>query len=146
MQDDRGVRLLEALASDDVSLRISVGDDVVFARREKGIAPLLEALETLPSSVLEGATVADVVVGKAGALLLVQAEVGYVASRIMSEAGAEVLRAHGIDFYAEKLVPTIWGRIFGQPCPFERAVRDVNDPSEALGVLSDTAERLARGR
>jgi len=44
--------------------------------------PLLEALQTLPSPELQGAIVADAVVGKASALLLACAKVGFLASGI----------------------------------------------------------------
>jgi len=146
VHDNTGIRLLEALTAADASLLVTVGDEVVFARRQQGIAPLLEAVKTLPQSILQDASVADAVVGKAGALLLAHVQVRFVAARIASDAAEEALRTHGIPFYADLSVKMISGRRPGQPCPFEQAVRDVDDPSEAVVILSDTARRLAHGR
>jgi hypothetical protein len=146
MHDDRGTQLLEALALADATLLVSSGDDIVFSSRQGGIAPLLEALKVLPQRVLEAASVADVVVGKAGALLLAHAKVKFVAGKIMSEAGAAVLRAHGIPIYEERSVAMICGRVPGQPCPFEQAIGKVEDPGKAHIILSETAARLVRNR
>jgi hypothetical protein len=146
LHEKTGIRLLETLAAADATLLVTVGDEIVFARREQGIAPLLDAVKTLPQSTLQDASVADLIVGKAGALLMVHAGVSFVAAQTASDAATATLRAHRIPFYVRHVVEMIHGRRPGQSCPFEQAVRDVDDPGKAFVILSETARRLARAK
>ena len=61
----KGIDLLAELAKASARLLISKKEAVLFRSRESGIMPLLEALKSLSSPTLQGAIVADAVVGKA---------------------------------------------------------------------------------
>jgi len=142
---EQGIELLAELAKEDLCLLIIKGSALLFRSSKRGIKPLLEALESILSKRLRGAVVADAVVGKASALLMAYADVAFVAGKIMSKAGADVLQTREIDYYAQKIVPAILGRNTNQQCPFEQAVSHVTDPREALKVLSELARGLSRG-
>ena len=116
----------------------------VMARDGRGIAPLLAIASD--ESDLRGASVADLIVGKAAALLMVRAGVSEVYAEVMSEAGERTLSEHDIPHSCGLLVPYIIDRTGKDVCPMERAVADVSDPAEAYAVLSARLEELKRAR
>ena len=116
----------------------------VMTRDGRGIAPLLAIASE--ESALRGASVADLIVGKAAALLMVRAGVSEVYAEVMSEAGERTLSEHDIPHSCGLLVPYIIDRTGKDVCPMERAVADVSDPAEAYAVLSARLEELKRAR
>lgn len=114
----------------------------VMTRDGRGIAPLLAIASD--ESDLRGASVADLIVGKAAALLMVRAGVSEVYAEVMSEAGERTLSEHDIPHSCGLLVPYIIDRTGKDVCPMERAVADVSDPAEAYAVLSARLEELKR--
>lgn len=116
----------------------------VMTRDGRGIAPLLAIASE--ESALRGASVADLIVGKAAALLMARAGVSEVYAEVMSEAGERTLSEHDIPHSCGLLVPYIIDRTGKDVCPMERAVADVSDPAEAYAVLSARLEELKRAR
>lgn len=116
----------------------------VMTRDGRGIAPLLAIASE--ENALRGASVADLIVGKAAALLMVRAGVSEVYAEVMSEAGERTLSEHDIPHSCGLLVPYIIDRTGKDVCPMERAVADVSDPAEAYAVLSARLEELKRAR
>lgn len=88
---------------------------------KKGIAPIMEILST-EESFFEGAYVADKVIGKAAALLLVKGKISYLYAKIISTHGAEALKDNHIPFEYGKMVPFIINRRKDGMCPMEAAV------------------------
>lgn len=116
----------------------------VMTRDGRGIAPLLAIASE--ESALRGASVADLIVGKAAAMLMTYAGVSEVYAEVMSEAGERTLSEHDIPHSCGLLVPYIIDRTGKDVCPMERAVADVSDPAEAYAVLSARLEELKRAR
>lgn len=116
----------------------------VMTRDGRGIAPLLAIASE--ASALRGASVADLIVGKAAALLMAYAGVSEVYAEVMSEAGERTLSEHDIPHSCGLLVPYIIDRTGKDVCPMERAVADISDPAEAYAVLSARLEELKRAR
>lgn len=116
----------------------------VMTRDGRGIAPLLAIASE--ESALRGASVADLIVGKAAALLMARAGVSEVYAEVMSEAGERTLSEHDIPHSCGLLVPYIIDRTDKDVCPMERAVADVSDPAEAYAVLFARLEELKRAR
>lgn len=114
----------------------------VMTRDGRGIAPLLAIASE--ENALRGASVADLIVGKAAALLMAYAGVSEVYAEVMSEAGERTLSEHDIPHSCGLLVPYIIDRTGKDVCPMERAVADVSDPAEAYAVLSARLEELKR--
>lgn len=112
----------------------------------RGIAPLLHLVPTGAS--LAGSAAADLIVGKAAALLFVRAGVACVFGKVMSESGRDVLLKHGVPCSFETLTKRIINRAGTGLCPMEQAVQDVDDPEEAYRVLCAAAQKMtamARG-
>ena len=116
----------------------------VMTRDGRGIAPLLAIASE--ENALRGASVADLIVGKAAAMLMTYAGVSEVYAEVMSEAGERTLSEHDIPHSSGLLVPYIIDRTGKDVCPMERAVADVSDPAEAYAVLSARLEELKRAR
>ena len=101
---------------------------------ERGIKTLLDILMSSPA-LLEGAIVADKVVGKAAALLMVKGGVKEVYAETVSESALEVFRSHQIPATFGTCVLKIMNRAGTGPCPMESAVAEINDPQTAFEAL-----------
>ena len=118
---------------------VLVKGKTVHTSRERGVKPLLIWLGD--GTDLEGFAAADKVVGKATAFLYVLLRVRAVYAPVMSEPAIAVLREHGIWIEYDMAVPAIFNRARTDFCPMERAVRDINQPAEALAAIR---QRLAQ--
>lgn len=114
--------------------------DRVMTSRTRGIAPLLERAER--SERLEGAFVADRIIGKAAAMLLVVMRVASVYGQIMSREAEALLSANGIEVEYGALTDHIINRSGDGLCPMEQAVRDLTDCAAAPAVLRRRIEEL----
>jgi hypothetical protein len=74
-----------------------------------------------------GYSAADLIVGKAAAMLFVKAGISEVYGEIMSKAGADFLIAHDIPFSYGTLTEKIINRRGDDICPMEKTVADILD-------------------
>jgi hypothetical protein len=130
----------------DENLTLSIVSDgkVLFETVSHGISPFLDAVETCGSS-LEGASVADRVVGKAVALLCVEARVCAVYALTMSRGAEELLAEHEIRHEWETLVDSVLGTDKRQTCPFERVASQISNPRCAYEKLRACRDQLLTG-
>ena len=135
---------LEKLLETGNSLMIYKDSRLLFQSRSKGVAPHIEAIQTLGDQ-LRGSTVVDKLVGKAAALLILYEGAGEAVVDVVSSLGRQVLEARGLRLVYREEVPHIKTREGVVFCPFERAVQGVEDPEEAYKVVLETLEGL-RGR
>lgn len=106
-----------------------------------GIKPLMQFLRR-DRRFFAGAIIADKVIGKAAAMLLIDSGVSEVYGAVMSESAAALLKAHDIPFgYCEK-VPLIENRTHTGMCPMEETVLSLSDPADAFDALEKTIARL----
>lgn len=113
---------------------VLVKGDTVYSSRKSGIAPMLDYLGAgVP---LHGFSAADRIVGKAAAMLFVRAGISAVYGEVMSKAGAEFLKAHGVGCSYGTLTEIIINRIGTGMCPMEQTVREIDDYHRAFGALS----------
>ena len=112
------------MAQNDTELRT---DD------RRGILPLMQWLSD--GEFLRGAVVADKVIGKAAAFLLVLGGVREVFAGVISIPAAEVLENAGIPYTFEKKVQNIENRRHDGICPMESAVLSCNDAEEGYLLL-----------
>ena len=100
----------------------------------RGVAPMMEFLSR--GQELSGFSVADLVVGKAAAMLFVSAGIRAVFAKTLSAGGKAYLETHGIPVQYEVLTAAIRNRKGDGICPMEAAVQDLTDPGEAFAALS----------
>ena len=91
---------------------------------------------------LEGYSVADLVVGKAAALLFVKCGIKNVFAKTLSENGKKILERFGIDYEYETLAEKIINRSGTDICPMEKAVANTDDSEEAFKILKNKLSEL----
>ncbi|HOA33149.1 MAG: DUF1893 domain-containing protein [Clostridiales bacterium] len=106
----------------------------VIASAETSLKPLIEIVKTSPE-ILRGAAVADKIVGKAAALLLVHSGVREVYAEILSDFAVPVLERAGIQYHYNKKVPFIKNRAGDDTCPMEKKVLYIDDPETAVSIF-----------
>lgn len=99
----------------------------------RGVEPLLRWADE--GRDLSGRCAADKAVGKATAFLYQLLKIDFVYTPLISVPAAEVLTKAGIGFEAGLTVPNILNRTKTGFCPMETAVKDIDDPLEALDAI-----------
>lgn len=95
----------------------------------------VKILISLQSGSLTGAFVADKVVGKAAAMMLVRGGAIEVYAEIISLPALEFLKKHKVICLYGELVPNIINRNKTGICPMEKAVLDETDVNRAYKIL-----------
>lgn len=98
-----------------------------------GIQPLLLHLK---NGTFKGAFVADRIIGKASALLLVYGGAEEVYTPLISKPAVEVFKAHNVKYSADKQIDNVLNRRKDGLCPMEQKVKDVSDPARAYEIFS----------
>ena len=84
-----------------------------------------------------GASLADKVVGKAVALIVVHAGICAVDTRVASEPAVKLLKTHGVPLRAASVVPQILNRRGDGPCPMERVTTLFDEVEPGLQALRE---------
>lgn len=105
----------------------------------RGIRPLMELLD---EGQWAGFSAADKIVGKATAFLYVLLDIRAVYTPVISEAALDILSTHHIEVHYGQMVPAIFNRSRTGFCPMETAVREINDPLEAMQAIRETLTKL----
>jgi len=112
------------------SLTIVKAGRVILSIGEPGIGALVKAIDDLGQE-LNGASIADMIVGKAGAMLCLYAKVKRVWAETISESGIQTFQKAGIEFAFGLSVPRILNRNRNDLCPFEKMTIQSGTPDEA---------------
>ncbi len=135
--------LVKILHDGGYSCVIAKGNEVrTFTRR--GVADLYDLYNTDPGF-MEGAAVADKVIGKGAAALLVLGKVKSVYTDVISVPALGLLhKAHiGTGFVRE--VPFIVNRDKTGSCPLESVCVDIDNAEDIYPVIQDFLHRMAHG-
>jgi len=124
----------QRLDNKNLSLVIAKEGRVLFETEAHGISGLLDAIKTLGNSMVDS-SVADRIVGRAAALLLVYSGVAAVFAVTVSNGGIKVLETNNIFIEFVRRVPRILDSKRVDVCPFERLVAESSDPREAYEEL-----------
>lgn len=114
-----------------------------FTSEERGVKPLVYLLEHEPR-ILKGASVADKVVGKAAALLMVLGDIKEINTGVISTPAMEVFEKHNITYFFNKKVERIVNRKGDGLCPMETLCLDIEEPANALLKIKAWQERQSR--
>ena len=123
------------------SLVIKTASDEVFCFDGRGISDLMRLLTTSPD-LLKGARLADKVVGKAAAALMVLGGVGELYASLVSDGALRLLRGTGIKVSYDERVDHIVNRDGTDWCPMEKACRDCLTAEECLERIKQTINQL----
>lgn len=134
--------LTDILFVENCSCVIRNGDCVrIF--RERGFADLYRLLRT-ERDFLQGASVADKVVGKAAAALMTLGGVRGVFADIISRPAREMLLNAGIEVEYTVEVPHILNRTQTDWCPVEKMCRACTSAQECLPLITEFAENFKK--
>lgn len=112
---------------------------IVNTECERGIAPVIAMYE---AGLFEGAVVVDKVIGKAAAQIMTLGGVKHCYGITMSKSAVEYLEKNSIFVEYETLAEYIVNRSGDGMCPMEKAVENIEDPSEALIAVKRRLEEL----
>lgn len=107
----------------------------------RGIADLYRLLHESPE-LLSGARVADKVVGKAAAALMILGGVNELYAEIISLKALKMLDQYGISVTAPGAVQQIFNRQHTGPCPMESCCADCTTPEECLVEIEKKIKQL----
>lgn len=130
MMDD----LVELLHRDNHTLVVANGEICTF--RGRGISDLYGLLRE-DSGFLQGASVADKVVGKGAAALMILGGVGELHADLISEPALALLTTARVRVLYEKKVPQIRNRARTGCCPVEKLCRDAATAEECLPLIEE---------
>ena len=120
-------------------VRSVTGDTRIFKRR--GVIDLYTLLAHEPDF-MRGATMADKVIGRGAALLLVKGGVAEVYARLVSSSAIEVLRASDVTVTFDKEVEHIINRDATDICPVEKLTSSISDPDEACLLIGEFLQKM----
>ena len=126
---------LSELESSGMSLIIHREGRVIFRSSSKGLLPHLETIRRLGREALRGAVMADKIVGRAAALMMLYSLPSEVHAGIITIGGRRLLEGGGVRvFYVEEVeaVKVEDGEIC---CPFESMVQGICNPEEAYRAI-----------
>ena len=109
---------------------------------KRGIAPMMGFIAD--GVELSGYSVADIIVGKAAALLFVRCGIKNVFAETLSEQGKRILQLYGVHYEYGVLTERIINREGTDTCPMEKAVANTDNPEEGYQVLKDTLCALSK--
>jgi len=122
------------LKSRKVNLVIVKNGVVLYQSTASGMKGLLQAIEEYDGD-LAGTAVADKIAGRAAAMLRVYSKVKSVFAITMSEGAVRLLTKNRVAHKFERYVHRLMNSQGTDICPFERAIRDIDDPKEAFKTL-----------
>jgi len=106
----------------------------------RGVADL-HALLNRDSEFCRGAEIADKVVGKGAAALMVAGGVGKVFAEVVSTPALRLLKEAGVDVSFGYEVPNIINRKGDDICPVEKLCSDCLTAAECLPLIDDFVEK-----
>ncbi len=119
----------------DVRCVVANGGRLLHCASGSGLKPLWTICHEHAAD-LVGASVADRVIGRAAAALLIDSGASAVYGAVMSQPAYDWLTAHGIAASYGTLVPFIENRDGTAMCPMEQLVADALTPQEAVARLT----------
>ncbi len=111
-----------------------------FTDDSKGISPMMKFIAEKKD--LSGYSAADIIVGKAAAILFVKAGIVSVYGEVMSEAAKLFLEEHGISYSYETLTKKIINRSGTDICPMEKTVTNISDTEKGYIALKEKLAEL----
>lgn len=125
--------LFDILQTGHYSLVIRNGKTKTFTGR--GVSDLYR-LYSEDSAFLQGAEIADKVVGKAAASLMILGGVRKLQTGTVSRLALELLRKYPVEVSFQQEVPHIENRNKTGWCPLESRCRDLQTPQECLSAIT----------
>ena len=122
------------LINKKLSFVIVKNGQIIAETKAQGIKELVDVISQYGVS-LQGAALADKVVGKAAMLLAIKAQMASVYANLVSISALETTSKSTISVVYDRVVKTILNRKKDDTCPFEKVVKNIDDPKKAFDSL-----------
>ena len=134
--------MIELLQSSGCSCVIRNGETLRLCH-QRGVKDLHELLHNEPE-LLRGASLADKVVGKGAAALMIAGEVAWVYADVISQAAMELFEQSRVEVQYAEIVPNIINRAGTDICPVEKLCRDCQTAAECLPLIDKFIKEMSR--
>jgi len=125
----------EVLSNSDCSVVVVSNNKIWKKKTGGGIRPILETIEEMGEDIHDS-VIGDRILGKASALLCRYAKAQGVYSPQGTKTGIALLIMGGVPCQVDELIPFIKNKACDDLCPFEKMLKDIDDPEEAYKVLN----------
>lgn len=134
-------QLKQILIESGCSLVIKNQQGKVCQYTQRGVKDLLQLLEKQPS-MLNGAQIADKVVGKGAAALMVLGQVSQLHAITISQPAADLLSKYKVELSYDNIVPAIQNRAKNGLCPIETACIKCKTAQDCLPIIKQTLANM----
>lgn len=134
--------LIDILHDSACSLVVGKGDDIA-TYNGRGVSDLYRLLTTEPSA-LRGACIADKVVGKGAAALMILGGISALWADVISQAAIDLLADSDIAVQYGRKVPHIINRQGIGVCPVERLCADASTADECLPLIKSFLQDMTK--
>lgn len=135
-------QLIHRLHNEDCSCVIyNNGQTLLFHRR--GVQDIHHLLHSSPTT-LRGAMIADKVVGKGAAALMIAGGVEWVYAEVISEVARGLFAEHNIEVEIGTIVPNIINRAGTDICPIEKLCLPKSDIAECVELIDEFVKANAQ--
>jgi hypothetical protein len=138
-------QLIDILLHQNCSLVVKSTKGEITSYNKKGVRDLIYLLDN-DAERLRGAMVADKVIGKAAAGLMVRGGVVEVYADVMSQLALPLLQEAGISYSFGQLVEHIVIPEGDSRCPLEQIVADAQNASEIEAMLREHFAQMQAAR
>lgn len=133
--------LKQTLSQGNHTLAIYDQDEQLHTYDNKGVRDLYTLLTTEPQ-VLKGAMVADKVVGKGAAALMIVGGIAELHTHIISEPAIKLLELSGIRYSFDEKVDHIENRDKTGWCPVETLCKDMPTAGQCVPLIANFIENM----
>jgi len=133
-------KAIQILKSEDVSF-VAIREEEIIKDKAIGVKPIFQRIK-LNKNFFKDAVVADKIIGRAAAMLLIASGISQVYGETMSLPAIKILEEYNIYYEFGQKVDFIHNRDNTGLCPMEETVKDIDLPKEAFELLSKTIARL----
>jgi len=130
-----GFQMLDMLNQQGLSLLV-FNHDSLTTHTNRGVRDLLELINDQPER-LQGAVVADKIIGKASAAIMTTGGVKEVHTNIICTPARELFESQGILVFATEEVPMILNRDKSSMCPIDTQIADIESIEECVAILQN---------
>ena len=113
-----------------------------FTDDSRGISPMMRFIDE--NKDLCGYSVADVIVGKAAAMLFVKTGISAVHGKVISQSGKAYLESHSIPCTYDILTKQIINRQGTDICPMEKTVAEIDDAETGYIALKSRLNEIKK--
>lgn len=122
---------------------VLVKGESIYTSKKKGISPVLDLINEGVD--LVGFSLADKVIGKSVALLILKAQIKDVYAEIISQHAITLLNQFDISYQSLETVDRIMNNTQTGFCPMESVILNESDSEEAYIKLVNKLEQLRKG-